>query len=67
MTLNTTNFSTSNTAGVDVTAVYTASTSGTWGENVQPGPSFQAGTVVLGANGAKFVYVTLSTGGCTIA
>lgn len=60
-----TNFSTSNTANVDLTAVYTASTAGTWGENVQPGAPFVAGTVVLGTNGAKYVYVTLSTGGCT--
>ncbi len=60
-----TQFSTSNTSGVDLTAVYTASTAGTWGENVQPGPPFTPGTVILGSTGAKYIYVTLSTGGCT--
>ena len=60
-----TNFSTLNTAGVDLTAVYTASTAGTWGENVQPGPPFAPGTVMLGLNGSKYIYVTLSTGGST--
>ncbi len=60
-----TNFVTSNTAGIDLTAVYTAVTAGTWGENVQPGPPFVAGTVVNGSNGAKYIYVKLSTGGVT--
>lgn len=60
-----TDFPTSNTAGVDTTAVYTASTSGTWGENVQPGAPFAAGTVITGSNGGKYVYVKLGTGGCT--
>lgn len=60
-----TNFATSNAAGVDLTAVYTASTAGTWGENVQPGAPFAAGTVMLGLNGAKYIYVKLSTGGST--
>lgn len=60
-----TNFATANTAGIDFTAVYTASTAGTWGENVQPGPPFTPGTVVYLANGGAAVYVTFSTGGVT--
>lgn len=60
-----TNFSTLNTSGVDLTAVYTAATSGTFAENVNPAPPFAAGTVVLGLNGAKYIYVKLSTGGAT--
>jgi len=60
-----TNFSTLNTAGIGLTDVYTAATSGTFAENVQPGPPFAAGTVMLGLNGAKYIYVTLSTGGAT--
>lgn len=59
-----TNYSTSNTAGVDLTAVYTASTAGTFGENVQPGAPFVAGTTILMSNGGKAIYVKLGTGGC---
>lgn len=62
-----TNYSTSNTAGVDLTAVWAAAsnTAGTWGENVLPYPPFAAGTVILGLNGAKYIYVKLGTGGAT--
>lgn len=64
MTLATT-YSLANTAGIDLTAVYTASTAGTWGENVQPGPPFAPGQIVWSLVGSAFVYVTLSTGGAT--
>lgn len=64
MTLATT-YSLSNTAGIDLTAVYTASTAGTWGENVQPGPPFAPGQIIWSLVGSAFVYVTLSTGGAT--
>ncbi len=60
-----TNWSTSNTAGVDLTAVWAAATAGTFAENVSPSAPFAAGTVVLGSNGAKYVFVKLGTGGCT--
>lgn len=62
-----TQFSTANLAGVDVTAVWAdlANTAGTFGENVQPYPPFQAGTTVPLLNGGKAIFVKLGTGGCT--
>lgn len=60
-----TNYSTINTAGIDLNAIYTASTAGTWNENVQPGPPFAAGTVTNMQNGGVAVYAKLSTGGAT--
>lgn len=58
-------YPTSNQAGVDLTATYTASTAGTFGENVQPGPPFLAGYVIDMTNGGRAVFVKLSTGGST--
>lgn len=60
-----TNFGTSNTAGIDLTAVWTASTAGTWGENVQPTAPFAAGTKILMSNGGTAIFVKLGTGGVT--
>lgn len=62
-----TNWSTSNTAGIDLFDVWsaTANAAGSLGENVAPYPPFNAGTTVIGLNGAKYVYVKLGTGGCT--
>jgi len=62
-----TNFSTSNTTGVNITDVWSAASNaaGTWSENVQPYPPFQAGTVLNGLYGAKYIYVKLGTGGAT--
>lgn len=60
-----TNFSTSNTAGVDLTQVYTLPSAGTFAQNVQPGPPFTPGTVVTMSNGGKAIFVKLGTGGAT--
>ncbi len=62
-----TNFSTSNTAGVDLTAVWsaTANAAGSLGENVQPYPPFKEGTIIDMLNGGKAVYVKFGTGGVT--
>ena len=60
-------FSTQNMANVDVTAVYSGSTTtaGTYAENVQPSPPFTPGTMAWASNGSAAVYVKLSTGGVT--
>ena len=61
------NFSTTNTAGVLLTDVWsaTANAAGSLGENVAPYPPFAAGTVINGLKGAKYIYVKLGTGGAT--
>lgn len=60
-------FSTSNTAGIDLTAVWsaTANAAGTFAENVQPYPPLKEGTLVEMTNGSKAVYVKFGTGGMT--
>ncbi len=62
-----TNFSTTNTAGILLTDVWsaTANAAGSLGENVAPYPPFTAGTVINGLAGAKYIYVKLGTGGAT--
>lgn len=62
-----TSWATSNVAGVDLTAVWsaTANTAGTYSENVQPYAPFDAGMVVDMLNGGKAVYVKFGTGGVT--
>ena len=65
MTLATT-YSLTNTAGIDLTAVWSsASQSGTYNENVQPSPPFAPGQIVNLLQGGTAVYVKFSTGGCT--
>lgn len=62
-----TTWSTANTAGIDLTAIWAAAANaaGTWGENVQPYPPFDVGMVVYMLNGGAAVYVKLGTGGAT--
>lgn len=62
-----TNFATSNTAGVNLADVWsaTANAAGSLGENVAPYPPFKEGTVVDMLNGGKAVYVKFGTGGVT--
>lgn len=66
MTLATT-WVTSNTSGIDLTAVYAAlaNSAGTFGENVQPYPPVAVGTKVSLTNGGTAIYVKLGTGGVT--
>ena len=55
-------FSTLNTEGVDVNAVYTVSTAtSTAYQPEYPMPPFSVGTEVLGNNGSKFLFTTVST------
>lgn len=60
-------YSTSNTAGIDLTAIWsaTANAAGTLGENVQPYAPFASGTTIDMLNGGKAVYVKFGTGGVT--
>lgn len=62
-----TTWSTANTAGIDLTAIWTAASNaaGTYSENVQPYPPFDVGMVVWMLNGGAAVYVKLGTGGMT--
>lgn len=62
-----TTFSTSNTAGIDLAAVWsaTANAAGSLGENVMPYPPVKEGTLVEMTNGSKAVYVKFGTGGVT--
>ncbi len=62
-----TQWSTSNTAGIDLSAVWAAldNAAGSLGENVAPYPPFQAGQTVTLLNGGTATFVKLGTGGCT--
>lgn len=62
-----TSFATSNTAGIDLTAIWsaTANAAGSLGENVQPYPPFKEGTLCNMTNGGVAVYVKFGTGGVT--
>ena len=65
MTLATT-WSTLNTIGVDITAIWSsASQTGTFNENVQPYPPFDAGMVATSLQGGISVYCKVGTGGVT--
>lgn len=59
-------WSTANTIGVDLTAIWSsASQTGTFNQNVQPYPPFAAGTKLAMLNGGMATYIKLSTGGAT--
>lgn len=62
-----TTWSTLNTIGVDISAIWSsaANGAGTFGENVAPYAPFDAGMVATSLNGGIAVYVKVGTGGVT--
>ena len=62
-----TTWSTLNTIGVDVSAIWSSAgnTAGTYSENVAPSPPFDAGMIATALNGNIAVYVKVGTGGVT--
>lgn len=62
-----TTWSTLNTIGVDITAIWSsaANAAGTFGENVAPYPPFDAGMIATSLTGGISAYVKVGTGGVT--